>query len=301
MGAKKGPRFELKYSTIRLEKIGSGLVAQVLHPLWVARGDISAMTDTIIQIDEALSKKPESIRLVLTGGGFIELEAKRNFTSREVQTEQLLDELLDYVKEKTIPLLRAMKSFQRDYIIGVDVFMRDYGIGQFALGIRQGNLVSTAWKSYPTTDEANWIAGFGTEKGRQAPRYYSSNLGETFILVCHDAQAFNHRNIALVHRNLNSNESSVRSLIIEEMTRQLNENKPNWILNLIHYIEKPVSLKTFSTSYKQINKDHSWNPRVIGAFGYGAEVAHNLPELARKAQGPLGCGGYAVILQAPLP
>ena len=45
MGAKKGPRINIKYSAICLIKIGSGPVAQVLHPLWVARGDISTTSD----------------------------------------------------------------------------------------------------------------------------------------------------------------------------------------------------------------------------------------------------------------
>ena len=76
-------------------------------------------------------------------------------------------------------------------------------------------------------------------------------------------------------------------------------HQPVWALNLIHYIEKPGSLRTFATSYKQIYADHSWHPIAVGAFGYGLGVRDILFELARRARFPQASGDYVVVIDVP--
>ena len=163
------------------------------------------------------------------------------------------------------PLALATADGNRDYVVGVDVISDGRGIGQFVALLSRGDVADIAWKSYPVGEESEWLAGFGTERGRACPRAVNTSLGTTLALICHDAQAYNHRNRALVER---ASSTTHRSLVIDEMTSRLHAARPAWVLNVVHRIAKAGSLKTFATSYKQLSNDHDWHPRVVGAFGY---------------------------------
>jgi len=189
--------------------------------------------------------------------------------------------------------MQTLGDARRDYIIGIDVFADASTVGQFAVVIRQRGEPLVVWKSFPVTDEAKYLAGFGTPQGRCAPRIVQTTVGASLILVCHDAQAFNHRNVALVRK---ATRETPRLAAINEMQRQMQNQRPAWAFNLIHRIDRPENLRTFRTSYRQIRDDHDWSPCVVGSFGYGDNVRGELPRLAERTQCPDGLA-CAIVLE----
>jgi hypothetical protein len=179
--------------------------------------------------------------------------------------------------------LSHLPPSSRDYIFGIDFVSNNSGVGQFGVLARENKVQAIIWKSYPVGTEDNSLAGFGTAKGRSCPRVFDTNMGRTMVLVCHDAQAFNHRNKALVGRAFGQ---TARSAAMSEMAHQMKTEQPAWILNLIHFIDNPASMKTFHRSLKQISTDHAWHPKAIGAFGYGKDVYASLASLAAECQFP---------------
>jgi hypothetical protein len=226
-----------------------------------------------------------SVRVVVTGGGFLEFlpNADRPLGNSGLRA------VSDSAKEAAAAFNEALSQAKRDYIIGVDVFADPRTVGQFACVVRQGRDPVIVWKSFPVGQEANYLAGFGTLDGRCSPRIVETAVGKSLILVCHDSQAFNHRNIGLVRK---ATQETPRRAAMNEMQRQMREQRPGWVFNLIHQIDKPGSLRTFSTSYQQIHDDHDWSPCVVGSFGYGQDVRPDLASLAARAQYPRGlaCG-----------
>lgn len=292
MGAKSGIRISSKLKIRILGKSGS--VAQLLHPLWIARNDVPSMGNILKAIDNELSALPE-VKLMVSGGGLIEIYMNDYFSNKFWRAEETLKRLTNFVLGKVKFIAEALKNSARNYIIGVDVFDKHKtGGGQFAVVFSNGDIKTVAWKSYPVLDEANWLAGFGTSKGRQSPRIVSTVLGKTMVLVCHDAQAYNHRNKALVNR---AQSITPRAQSIREMDKLMEDFKPKWVFNLIHQIEKPESLSTFRTSYKQIHEDYKHGPSVIGSFGYGQKI--HKPEIpAESAQFPRNMARVRIILEA---
>lgn len=114
------------------------------------------------------------------------------------------------------------------------------------------------------------------------------------ILVCHDAQAYNHRNQALVNR---AYLPTYRAHAIREMDRVMRGSIPKWVFSLIHQIKKEESLKSFQNSYKQIHEDYKHRPTVVGSFGYGRRV-HTPERLAELAQFPREKAKVSIILEA---
>ncbi len=51
------------------------------------------------------------------------------------------------------------------------------------------------------------------------------------------------------------------------MDSQFAQDKPGYVLNLIHWAMDADSLSVFRHSYRQIRK-FAWSPKVVGAFGY---------------------------------
>jgi hypothetical protein len=271
-------------------------VAQLLHPLCIARDDISIMSDILQRVDQHLSEQTKGVKLVVSGGGFIEINHHQTYISTTWRSPQTLKDLKILVQTKIQPVATALKHSKRDYIIGVDVFdTNDKGGGQFAVLIRKGKISAIVWKSYPTVKEDRHLAGFGTDLGLNSPRIVDTNLGKVgkvgkaILLICHDSQAYNPRSKATASR-------PARLKVIEKMENMIKENNPEWAFNLIHRIDKEGSIKTFRTSYIRIHKKFNV-PSVIGAFGYSEDVREILTKLAEKTQYPNGKASVVVILE----
>ena len=292
MGAKSGNRTDAK---IKVRIIGEhGPVAQMLHPFWIARNDISAMSNALQMVDDQLSLLTSGVRLVVSGGGFIEISHTTTYSPKTWRSEKTLDELTDVVRARMQLVATALKDSERDYVIGVDVFdTQDTGGGQFAVFLSAGKISTIAWKSYPVGEESKWLAGFSTDKGRNSPRITSGALGKAMLLVCHDSQAYNHRNSALVSRAYSPTH---RQQAINSMVKMIKAEKPEWAFSLIHQIDKEGSIRTFRNSYSQIHQDYRV-PAVVGAFGYGPKVQPILERLAHRAQYPDGKAGVVAILE----
>jgi hypothetical protein len=292
MGAKSGERIVTEK---KVKIIGQhGQVAQLLHPILVARDDIETMSHDLQLVEEQLSLSAPNVKLVISGGGLIEIYLSKSYTRKSWKSEDTLNELIEIVQPKIQRVAAALRESRRDYILGVDVFdVNNIGGGQFAVLVRAGEVKTIVWKSYPVGEESKWLAGFGTEKGMNSPRMISTVLGKTMLLVCHDAQAYNHRNQALVSR---AHIPTPRQKVIENMKNMIKIEKPEWAFNLIHRIEKQGSINPFRNSYNQIHKDHQVSA-VVGAFGYGSDVKAVLEKLAKKAQSPEGKSGVVVILE----
>lgn len=293
MGAKSGSRTDTK---IRIRIVGEqGPVAQLLHPFGITRHDIPVTSSVLQMADDQLSLLTTGVKLVVSGGGFIEVSQDKAYSPKTWKSEKTLDELEDLVRTKMQLVATALKGSERNYVIGVDVFdAQDIGGGQFVAFLSAGEVVTIAWKSYPVGEESKWLAGFGTDKGRNSPRIVSSDLGKAMLLICHDSQAYNHRNMALVRR---ANSPTHRQQAINSMVKMMKVEKPDWAFSLIHQIDKEGSIRTFRNSYSQIHKDYRV-PAVVGAFGYGTNVQPILEQLARRAQYPDGKAGVVVILEA---
>ena len=281
MAAKSGKRTD---ANIKVRVIGEhGPVAQMLHPFWIARNDISVMSNALRMVDDQLTVLTSGVRLVVSGGGFIEISHTKTYSPKTWKSEKTLDELIDLVRAGMQLVATALKDSERDYVIGVDVFdTQDTGGGQFAVFLSAGEIKTIAWKSYPVLKESKWLAGFGTDKGRNSPRIVSTALGKIMLLICHDSQAYNHRNSALVSRAYSPTH---RKQAINGMVKMIKVEKPEWAFSLIHQIDKEGSMRTFRNSYSQIHRDYHV-PAVVGAFGYGPNVQTTLEWLAHRAQFP---------------
>jgi len=292
MGAKSGKRTVAK---ININIVGKyGPIAQLLHPFWIARNNIKNMSHILQMLDEQLSLSTSEVKLVVSGGGFIEINHAEMYSQKTWRSEETIDELVRFVQTKMQLVANALKDSRRDFVIGVDVFdTQGIGGGQFAVLISAGEIKTIAWKSYPAGEESKWLVGFGSPKGRNSPRIASTVLGKVMLLVCHDAQAYNHRNRALVGRAYSP---TPRQQVINVMIEMVKIEKPKWAFNLIHKIDKKGSIKTFRKSYTQIKQDYLV-PAVVGAFGYGTNIQETLGQLANMIQYPDGKAGVVVILE----
>ncbi|MCL0048265.1 hypothetical protein M1N20_02305 [Dehalococcoidia bacterium] len=299
MGTKIGAETTVKEFGIRFLRNQGGPVAQILHPLSLKRDDVFLMSDRIKKVESRISKEAPDVKVVVTGGGFVEIHADGLVARREWRSQKCLERLLAFVEERLTPFTEALGGARRDYVIGIDVLIDDWRIGQFPIGqfavvFVTGKIESVVWKSYPVKKEADFLAGFGTCKGRRSPRFVTTSLGKSLILVCHDAQVYNHRSHVLVH---SAHGPTPRMRVMDEMREQMEEERPLWAFNPVHWIEKAENMKTFFTSYKQIATDHNWKPSVVGAFGYGPCVYHQLESLAQKAQYPPNTARCAIVIE----
>nr|MBK7070517.1 hypothetical protein [Deltaproteobacteria bacterium] len=214
----------------------------------------------------------QNVKMILTGGAFMWLcRPDISRTPKHLLSVAGLKELTDAVRDGTRSLVKGLSSrAKRDFVIGVDVYVgedEDRHAGQFAVVIRRG--VSTATiipKMLPVGGESSYLGGFGTNEARQVSHVVDTALGRTLVLVCHDAQSFNHFTKAKID---NADVVTHRERAVNAMRRQLKAS-PAYALNLVHWVESAGNLKTFRVSYKQLQEDH---PRltlkeVVGAFGF---------------------------------
>ena len=199
MGTKTSTHNKHSFSGFYI-KGSQGPIAQLLHPCWVSR-NVSQVLPFLKEIDNKLNK---DIKLVLSGGGLIEIiKSSKEIKIEDWNSEEMLETLVLLVQKELQPIPNFTKKNNREYIIGVDVAIKNskeyYGVGQFAV-VFSGGLQSIVWKSYPVEDEHKWLAGFGTNGGRNSRRIVSTSLGKGIVLVCHDSQAYNHRNRTNVRR-----------------------------------------------------------------------------------------------------
>jgi len=294
MGTKAGHRVRIANAKVRFLINQGGPVAQLLHPDWIARDDPNQIGGLLLQTEELLSAQAPDVELVLTGAGLLEvrLEGQRGY--RYWKTEAALERLRSECRDVANHVLSRLPHTTRDYLFGIDFVSGGNGVGQFGVLARESNVHAIVWKSYPVGTEGNTLAGFGTAEGRLCPRVFDSSIGRAMFLVCHDAQAFNHRNKALVGRAYSQ---TLRSAAMSEMARQMETERPTWVLNLIHFIDKPASMTTFHRSLKQISTDHAWHPKAIGAFGYGGGVRASLASLATECQFPPRTSSCVLVIE----
>lgn len=283
MGTRAGQRGKIAKAKVRFLTDQGGPVAQLLHPNWLARDDPSQIGSVLLQTEKLLSAQAPDTKLVLAGAGLLEIWLDPQDSYTDWKTAAALKRLSSQCRDVANNTLLPLRDATRDYLFGIDFVAGDRGVGQFGVLGRGGEARAIIWKSYPSGSEDNTLAGFGTTTGRLCPRVCHTNLGRVMVLICHDAQAFNHRNKALVRR---AHGHTSRSAVMSEMARQMEDGQPTWVLNLIHFIDKPSSMTTFYRSFKQISTDYAWHPKVIGAFGYGKSVRPLLAALATECQFP---------------
>jgi len=260
----------------RVRKINGhrGEISRVFHP------DEGFTPDSAAQVlSQVIAVVDPNCRLIMTGGGFIKVDAHCQDWSNLSRLAALAERSASQILEK-IPAKRGW-----DLCLGIDIAD---GIGQFfgqfATFIRKdAQNVTIIWKSYPVGEEARYLAGFGTVPGARAPRFMQTGLGKTCVFVCHDAQAFNHRNQANVGRN----GLTARGAVVKEMTETFSRERPAVALNLVHWIEKLGNTRTFNTSYRTLYRDYNWHPKAYAAFGYSHTLSSSdLVEAINKMKWP---------------
>lgn len=287
MGTKTGNRNKANLTGFTI-KGNQGYIAQLLHPYSASR-DAGQVAPLLRIINNKLGKE---VKLVISGGGLVEItKSSEEIGIKDKKSEEMLNELIKIVEKEIEPISTLMEKFDRDYIIGVDVIIDDEPVGQFAV-VYSKEKQRIIWKSYPIGNEDQKLAGFGTSDGRNSPRIVSTSIGKGIILVCHDSQAYNHRNRANVSR---AKHPTPRKMVMDKMDDQMDDHKPEWAFNLIHWVDERGDLTTFNTSYKQIYNDIPWHPNVIGAFGYEYGIEDELEELAKIAKYPKDDGIVIVL------
>jgi hypothetical protein len=251
------------------------------------------MADLILAINERLDNAFSESKLILTGGGYIQiserdsgLNVRKNRLSTFTHVYSQAMKIADRINEYT-------SGIKRNLVLGLDLIINDLGVGQFGISISNGKNLGVVWKSYPAMDEWKWLAGFGMKEGREVTRYVEFDIGTSLILVCHDAQAFNHRNQALVAQ---ASRRTPRLEVMEHMDRDVLDKQPDWAFNLVHFIGKQGSTRTFSNSYKQLGSDYPKRIRSVGSFGYSKSVKSSLIDIAAKMQFPSNNVGSLVIV-----
>lgn len=242
---------------------GQARIAQVAHRRTRPFDTVTAAS----VLTEVSNKLPDKTSVVITGGGFVSLEYPRSSIPYPTRREQkFLDQLRAWTLNKTKDLVVALQKIKkREFLVGIDVIVGGEGSGQFGLwvGNKEAVLVS---KRLPVDNESVYLAGVDTRQPTNGPRVVESSIGKVMILVCHDAQAFNHLTQRRVQR---AKTVTSRGLAIQELERTASDERPEWAFNLIHSVRKDRSVTKFRTSFKQIHTDCDSHPAVLGAFGYG--------------------------------
>lgn len=73
MGTKTGLRLKESRLSVRFLFNEGGPLAQLLHPCWIARNDLSLIADVLLRADALLNVDAPQVNLVLAGGGLVEL------------------------------------------------------------------------------------------------------------------------------------------------------------------------------------------------------------------------------------
>lgn len=248
---------------------GRGPVLQV-----AADYDLEISTaDALAILKEIDQRCDPGVKVVFTGAAFMWFRCPEIPSApRYLKTEAALDALTKVAREKTRALVQQLSSqSQREFIVGVDLYVgaEERHAGQFAVVIRPGrDHAEIVPKMLPVGAESAYLAGFGTKAARQARHVVDTALGRTLVLICHDAQCFNHLTEA---RTANASEKTPRARAVHAMKRQLGGSaRVDYALNLIHSVARDGNLKTFRVSHKQLFDD---NPAaglvdVVGSFGF---------------------------------
>jgi len=200
--------------------------------------------DTLVA---ASRKVPHYVQLLVTGGGYISLDyPKTSLSDADLRRPEFLAKLHRWTLAQLSDVLRAIgEAPERDLVIGVDVLVNGLGSGQFALWVgRAGSALIP--KRFPVGEEAKHLAGVDALRPGPYPRVINTRLGPTLVLVCHDAQAYNHRNRGAVRRAL---ERTPRARAIGELDRARATSGLMWALNVVHWIEGEPNTRTFRISY----------------------------------------------------
>jgi hypothetical protein len=204
-----------------------GPVAQLLHPS-DACYTASQIAALIPAIDRDLNP---SARLVLSGAGLMAINHDFGVLNGETLTsEETLLQLRGFVLDELDDILGRIGKLQRQYVLGFDVYVDGYNAGQFAVALVNERKPGIIWKSLPVGGEAGYLAGFGSPMGQMSPRIIDCCLGTALILVCHDAQSFNHRTGSLVGKQ------TARGNTIAAMSQMMAKERPNgfsiWLISL---------------------------------------------------------------------
>ncbi len=263
MGAKNGSK---KYSDARVKFSiagGEANIAQVAH-----RRTRPFDPMTAAKVLTALSQElSPSVALIVTGGGFVTLKYDvTGLTYGARRNDEFLAKLRAWTEGQLKGLVKSLHEVKgREFLVGVDVLVDGDGSGQFGLWIGPNGKTLVS-KRFPVGNESAYLAGVDTELDPSGPRVVASEVGASMVLVCHDAQAFNHLTEARVNR---ADWLTPRKRGMNELRGTASTQKPTWMFDLIHTVSNSGNLKTFKTSFKQIHADCPSKPSVVGAFGYG--------------------------------
>jgi hypothetical protein len=225
--------------------------------------------------------------MLLTGGGFLTLNYPHAPPRPGLVLQNgFLQQLGAWTENELVDVIQTIKQScgNRDFVIGVDVLVNEQGSGQFALRIGRDGHTLVA-KRYPVSKEDRYLAGFEATSPVYAQRVVQTTLGLALLLVCHDAQAFNHRNQESV---ANATRITPRARAIQELHTLRITPGLTWALNLVHWVGAEGNTRTFIRSYDQMRTDFSRVPlNVVGSFGYvpGLEVMV-VSELLRRMTSP---------------
>lgn len=105
-----------------------GPVAQVAHPVsarWLPRDALAVLAEVAAQV-------PSTVKVLVTGGGFIQLQYPRvNADDCELRQPTFLSRLHTWVSTELMGMAQLVKSSRCELIIGVDVDVNNRGVGQF--------------------------------------------------------------------------------------------------------------------------------------------------------------------------
>ena len=269
-------------------------IAQVAHPK-AQPFDSEGAAKVLTELSQVL---PESVRMIVTGGGFVTLTYDGEAPKKSIRRKTaFLETLRKWTSARVKDLVAALRKVEgREFLVGIDVLVDGDGSGQFGLWIRQtgSTLVS---KRFPVNNEATYLAGVEAEQQERGPRVVKSTLGTAMVLVCHDAQAFNHLTIARVN-NAKAKEPGPRKRGMNELHEIARDEKPRWMFDLIHSVANAGNLKTFKRSFEQIHADCLSTPSVVGAFGYGTGKAKQAAGWLAQLRQPPGLNAVTVVIES---
>lgn len=238
----------------------TGSVAQVGHPTSLQWTPKLALRTLV----RAAAKVPSSVELLIAGGGYVGLAYSRKQRSKaQLRQPAFLAALHAWTLEELSDLLDGLPNPACDLLFGVDVDVCSRPSGQFVAWLGRTGLALVP-KRYPVGAEVQFLAGVDSVHPSPFPSIVTTRLGPTLVLVCHDAQVFNHRNQANVARarQTTPRTSAVRELHGHAATRPL-----AWALNAVHWVNGESNTRTFRISYDQLRKD--FNPELVVAAGIG--------------------------------
>jgi hypothetical protein len=260
---------------------GVGSIAQVAHPTslkWTAKEAL----ETLVR---AASKLPESVELLIAGGGFVSLTYSGEQQSKsQMRQPKFLTRLYDWTLASITDLLLSVPVSNRELVFGIDVDVRGVRSGQFMAWVGRSELILIP-KRYPSGAEAEFLAGVDAAYSSSYPRVVDTKVGRTLMLVCHDAQAFNRRHRANVDR---AKGATARTLAIRELHSSVSKRRVIWGLNAVHEIQRKSNTGTFKNSYNQLRSDFRPEICVCAGTGYdqGSVRPNAIPALLDRMTAP---------------